>query len=265
MGKAIILLTTIVLALLIPAAALVSFGDSERGIPFASPINILSPSNGTTYNTRSLVLNVSFTALIGSNLQYSMTYNLDAENNVSLPITIQQRNPNDPFVGIITGFALLPELSEGTHNITVYATCYRTDPTPHITGFDTKTVYFTIDTTPPIITILSPENKTYNRNELPLDLTINEPVSWISYCLDGKANITIPGNTTLKGLSNGSHKLTVYANDTVGNMGNSTIYFSIAQSTTLQAEFIYSAAGISASGIIIAGAMVLKRKRINKH
>jgi len=46
--------------------------------------------------------------------------------------------------------------------------------------------------------------------------------------LDNQANVTITGDTTLSGLSEGSHSLIVYANDTVGNTGTSeTIHFSI--------------------------------------
>jgi len=81
---------------------------------------------------------------------------------------------------------------------------------------------------PPTITILSPENKTYPVNQVPLTFTVSKPISWIGYSLDGKANVTITGNTTLFGLFGGSHILIVYAKDTAGNTGASEIvYFSI--------------------------------------
>jgi hypothetical protein len=42
--------------------------------------------------------------------------------------------------------------------------------------------------------------------------------------------MTITGNTTLSGLSDGFHSLTVYANDNIGRFGASeTLYFSIAK------------------------------------
>jgi len=82
--------------------------------------------------------------------------------------------------------------------------------------------------TPPSISIVSPENKTYDTTDIPLTFTIDETVSWMAYSLDGQANVTITGNTTLSGLSDGSHSLRVYAKDTVGNTGASEIiYFSI--------------------------------------
>jgi hypothetical protein len=59
---------------------------------------------------------------------------------------------------------------------------------------------------------------------------LSEPTSWISYSIDGKENVTITGSTTLTDLSYGSHAITVYANDTSGNMAASeTITFNMAE------------------------------------
>jgi len=82
------------------------------------------------------------------------------------------------------------------------------------------------DYMPPQIFVLSPRNTTYATTPVPLTFTVNEPTSWIGYSLDGQANITVLGNTTLTGLSEGMHNVIVYANDTSGNQGLSTkIYF----------------------------------------
>jgi parallel beta-helix repeat protein len=86
-----------------------------------------------------------------------------------------------------------------------------------------------LDTTSPYITILSPQNKTYITSSIPLTFTVNEPASWIGYSLDGQANVTISGNTTLTSLSYGQHSITVYANDTSGNMGASNKVFLTVQ------------------------------------
>jgi len=77
------------------------------------------------------------------------------------------------------------------------------------------------DTTSPIMTIISPENKTYNITNIALTFTINEPTSWIGYSLDNQPNVTITGNTTLTNLTEGPHNIILYANDTIGNMGKS--------------------------------------------
>lgn len=61
-----------------------------------------------------------------------------------------------------------------------------------------------------------------------LTFAISEIASWMGYSLDGQGNVTIVGNTTLTGLSDGSHQVIVYADDTLGNMGASqTVYFTV--------------------------------------
>src|SRR5208337_2623103 len=86
----------------------------------------------------------------------------------------------------------------------------------------THTVTVQEDWTPPTIIVLSPENITYSVNHVSLNYTVSKQTSWEGYSLDGLGNVTIAGNTTLVNLSDGSHAITVYANDTVGNMGRST-------------------------------------------
>jgi parallel beta-helix repeat protein len=81
----------------------------------------------------------------------------------------------------------------------------------------------TADTTPPTIAILYPENETYPVNSTALTFTVDEPTSWIGYSLDGLTNVTITGNITLTSLSEGSHQIVIYANDTTGNMGSSNM------------------------------------------
>lgn len=94
--------------------------------------------------------------------------------------------------------------------------------------FETIREAWSVDVTIPTISIVSPENKTYRVNDVPLIFTVNESTSWIGYSLNGQMNITVSGNTTLVGLPDGVHTITVYANDTMGNMGSSdTVYFTI--------------------------------------
>jgi hypothetical protein len=75
------------------------------------------------------------------------------------------------------------------------------------------------------VTISSPQNKTYTSNPIQLTFTINQEASWIGYSLDNQANITITGNTTLTGLTGGSHNLKVYATDNYGNTAKSDVNF----------------------------------------
>jgi hypothetical protein len=57
---------------------------------------------------------------------------------------------------------------------------------------------------------------------------VKEPTSQIAHSLDGKENRVILGNTTLTGLADGDHNLTIFAKDDAGNIGVSeTIFFSV--------------------------------------
>ncbi len=85
-----------------------------------------------------------------------------------------------------------------------------------------------IDTAPPSAVIMWPQNKTYYHDTLSLNLSVNGGASWIGYSLDGAFNVTTTGSTVLPSLSKGQHNVTVYANDTAGNMGSSTVWFTIS-------------------------------------
>jgi hypothetical protein len=96
-----------------------------------------------------------------------------------------------------------------------------------ITGY--STVSFFKDLVPPRITVLSPLNTTYASSEIELDFTVSEAVSQILYGLDGKENQTIAGNTTLTGLVNGEHTVTLYVADLAGNAASSkTLFFTVS-------------------------------------
>jgi hypothetical protein len=76
--------------------------------------------------------------------------------------------------------------------------------------------------------LLSPENKAYSTVDIPLEFVVGSPVSWIGYSLDDAANLTVTGNTTLLGLSEGTHSIIVYANDTAGKMeASSKTFFTV--------------------------------------
>ncbi|MCL2358826.1 kelch repeat-containing protein [Candidatus Bathycorpusculum sp.] len=78
---------------------------------------------------------------------------------------------------------------------------------------------------PPVVQITSPENKTYR--DVLLVFTVNRDTTWTGYSLDGQPNRTVGSQTTL-GLSQGSHRIVIYANDSTGNMGiSNTVYFSV--------------------------------------
>jgi len=111
---------------------------------------------------------------------------------------------------------------------------------------------------PPIIDVASPVNQTYNASSVSLDFMVNKPVAWMGYSLDGRDNVTINGNTTLDGLSNGLHNITVYARDELDNTGASETVSFIVESPFPTALVAAS----TASAVIIGiGLLVYFKKR----
>jgi len=117
----------------------------------------------------------------------------------------------------------LGPLSEGQHTLEIFATVsgtYRADSNSTIlkTGsFTSKTsVNFKVNTEGQgQLTLLSPQNQTYNYNkDIPVAFNVNPNASITSmgYTLDQQSNVTIPRNTTIYGpLSDGPHTLKVYS------------------------------------------------------
>jgi parallel beta-helix repeat protein len=82
---------------------------------------------------------------------------------------------------------------------------------------------------PPTISIIAPENKTYTSSDVPFAFTVNEETSKLVYSLDGQANVTITGNSTLSRVSNGTHTLVLYAQNSFGDTSASGIvYFTVS-------------------------------------
>ena len=81
---------------------------------------------------------------------------------------------------------------------------------------------------PPRVTLLLPQYGNFSTSDVPLDFAVDGYASEIEYCLDGGENVTVSGDVTLTGLSNGVHNVTVYVTDEFGNTGVSeTIYFTV--------------------------------------
>jgi parallel beta-helix repeat protein len=121
-----------------------------------------------------------------------------------------------------------------------------------------------LQTTPPRVSLGSPLNQTYDDSGVPLNFSVNvlspvKSVNWTGYSLDGQQNVTITGNTTLTALSSGLHNVTVYANDTYGNMGASeTLTFTIPQPFPVVPV---AAASVATVVLVSAGLLVYFKKR----
>jgi parallel beta-helix repeat protein len=159
----------------------------------APTITMTSPGN-TTYGSGSVPLAVSADEAVNA-----WWYSLDGGANVTFMPDI-----------------ILPGQKNGQHEITVWAN----DTWGNL---GSTTVHFAVnDITPPVITMISPENTTYNGSIVPLDVSADEAVDTWWYSLDGGGNVTFVPGASLKGLANGQHNITVWANDTNGNIGSSS-------------------------------------------
>ena len=231
----------IISALLISLVAGVQIVEVAKAnfMPFYNVvINVQSPQNGTSYNIRTLPLN--FTVESNQEDQTSTRYILNSEKPVDVATTVVSSRiatmqvwngwssePNQTKRYVLytaEGNTGLDNLADGTYNLTIQRYFTYSITPQEITIYNATTVTFTIDTTSPSIQIIQPENKTYNTTNIPLNFTLTEP-STIRYSIDKQDNITLAGNTTLTGLPDGLHNITIYANDTAGNMGKSDVVF----------------------------------------
>jgi len=142
------------------------------------------------------------------------------------------------------------------HSIAVLVWSFKIDSS---SGWsDTQTL--TIDTIPPSITLLSPQEGKVSTSDVPLDFAVNEPVSQAAYSLDGAGNVTVAGNTTLPGLPVGEHNLTVYAWDAAGNVGSSeNLVFTVAAITPFHTVLV--AAAVVAVAVAAVGLLLYFKKR----
>jgi hypothetical protein len=207
---------------------------NERYLPFGygtvpPEVHILSPKN-ETYASDSVELAINV-----SRPPNWIAYSLDAQAKVT-----------------VSGDVMLSGLSEGEHTVKVYVD----DTFGNLAS--SSTVHFSVDTLPPRVVILSPENKTYGATDIHSIFTVDEPVSWMGYSLDGEDNMTITGNITLAVLTDGFHSLKIYATDLVGHTGVSeTVHFNIAPFPTV----LVVAVAVTITIAVAAAYLLLKRRK----
>jgi len=110
-----------------------------------SPISIISPSN-STYTPQSLTLNFTVKSFLDSSkANITIVYSIDGKTNKTIDTQSTPVPMGIQSYYLITGWATLPEMSEGSHSITVYGK-YEFPMSYHNIGLDNRTVYFTIST-----------------------------------------------------------------------------------------------------------------------
>lgn len=95
-------------------------------------------------------------------------------------------------------------------------------------------------------------------SDVPLNFTVSEPASKIMYSLNGSANVTVNSTATLSGLAVGTHTLTIYAWDEMGNAGKSDqVTFSIQEPEVVQEGFVLNESSLTLLVCIAAVLLVL--------
>jgi len=237
---------------------------------YGDVVAIYSPCNRTYDPHDNIIINASSNTLGGGNVICTATYTIDNGPAHTLRTESIQMYSWDPFFHhYLQGVGKLPKLPAGQHKLTVYMKSeiqYATTKELFLEG--ETTVYFSIgDTKPPNITLCEIDGEVFNQNSVPLNFTINEAASWLGYSLDNSTQITITANTTLT-IPVGNHTLTVYANDTYGNMGQSEMaHFTVLINPTESPT--YDVALVAYAILVIAGAsavfVVFKRKQNRNH
>ena len=113
----------------------------------------------------------------------------------------------------------------------------------------------------PILTFLSFQNANSTTSSFPLNFTVDHPVTQMAYCLDGQEKVPLSGNTTLTGLPNGMHNVTVYATDEFGYTGASDTLFFNVNTPEFPVAPLDAASMIAIAAIVAAiGVLVFRRK-----
>lgn len=261
------------------------FAKAQRE-PATIGIGVQSPSGSYPDNTTiPLKLNVELVYGMTEAKPYNFSrqdiickYSLDNGEWVNIPFikTISSKvqwDLNFPYVNIIdcNYSTTLSGLSAGNHFINITAYPYPPDyfiingnlvATHEDSGsFGPSQIYFTVYRYLSIV-VMSPQNQTYHSNSLKLNSIVNQETSWIGYSIDHQANETILGNTTITGVSYGSHSLALYANGTFGNTGASQIiYFDVHPPEPFPTQTVIVAVLVVLAVMVVAGSLVYFKKR----
>ena len=245
---------------------------------YVKPIDIMisSPKENAFYSDGSTItLSFNVTGPDASNLltKYLSTVDYKGDwmqnpEHAYRTKNFEEYTPNDfPFF-LEFNFSI-NNVPEGKHSIVINSTGgggFADMSTLTWYGFNTaslKTVNFTIDSAKPEVALIHPRNETCKSPDIPLDFVLDEPFFQITFSLDGRDNVSLTENTTLKGLFPGVHNVTIYATDMAGNDGASkTSFFAVSEPERFT---ISPVAGVSIGSVVVAAAGLLvylkKRKR----
>jgi len=155
--------------------------------------------------------------------------------------------------------------NSGIGNVSYVINSQNKDNYPLMAPFDYNLYLFR--TTKPDIQMLSSENRTVSSSNVTLSFTVDKATSWIGYSLDGQQNVTVTGNFTIANMTNGIRNLSIYANDTFGNIGVQTANFTVELPTPAPANSPIAAqtlpiiAVVTVLAVIVVSLLLLRRHR----
>jgi hypothetical protein len=240
-------------------------------------ISVLSPKNETIYAPKQVLFSFDSSVNYSGDARALFFYKIYYKSDWQSGFTSLYEYVPETGMSTTSEFnstVFLTEIPEGNHTITIYATEKGRYEEPDVGSGGFVTLYypfeitgsssinFIIDATSPKVSILSLENKTYSTSTLALNYNVNEPISKVTYSIDGKNNETLNGNIILPELSNGLHNVTVYAWDVAGNVGSSeTAYFSVKVPVSFP---VVPVAAVSTASVVVVCIGIFLYLRRNK-
>src|SRR3989344_8809997 len=165
-------------------------------------VNLVSPQN-ISYTSNNILINITNS----SDTRIVWFYN---------------GSTNITYAGIISQV-----FSEGSNRVIAYAN-------DSVNNLNSSSITFVVDSEAPIINLVHPTNSFIfgRNNSLPLNFSVSDAVSGVGTCrynVDNGINKTLTNcqNTTFNVSGDGSHSLILFANDSLGNVNNVSVSFSV--------------------------------------
>jgi hypothetical protein len=275
-------IAVILLAAIAIAAAQLPIAEGNFTMAPSPIIDFYSPASAP-YIYRNTTVDLAGSYLILNNSVGAvdfMSYSLDGANSV-LPVTksngtyFLHSRPEISFSNYqVYSFSKpLQNLYTGNHKLTLSVHCL--NGTVHMLTDEE----FIVDTTfvPPTLTVISPQNQTYNTRNVPLTYSMNSNITWTFYSLDAYShqdeNWTNPnGNMTLTNLQEGKHKLDIAVKSEedahVGELySTQTVYFTVGNAAEpdlfngIDQTSIIIVVVVAAAVVVGLGLALMLRKR----
>ncbi|MFW6047036.1 MAG: hypothetical protein ACOCP4_04565, partial [Candidatus Woesearchaeota archaeon] len=182
----------------------------------APEVTIKYPDEGQTFDNKEIT--AEFDVFDAEDNLESCEYSLNNDENKSISCSEETNT-------------LEIEADEGSNTLTIYA-----NDSKGKTGSDSVSFNVDLDedTTPPEITVVSPEQgKSYHEDTELKFLVYLDEEGYVNYSLNGEENKSLDKDekvftSDFMDLEEGNHEVTFYAKDEAGNKANKTVEFKIS-------------------------------------